>query len=114
MKVQSWGEIKEVDREIANIRCLKWFELYHELQLRLERTDSSRALSVPFGNVKVAESAKTSLQKQFQKSMPNQVRVSIKNTAEGAVLFVCWADEFRHNPGKAYHRGSKRLAAEEA
>lgn len=88
MKAKSWEEIKEVDRALASIRNCAWVDLYVELSLRLECTDTSHALAVPFGNHKLAASAQTSLRKQFAQSEHVGVEILLRKTDDGAVLFV--------------------------
>lgn len=61
---QLWGEIVEVGREyILPIKGLKWFDLYSDLVLRLERTNRDNALLVPFSNSRIATAAAKALEK---------------------------------------------------
>lgn len=55
---QLWGEIVEIEREyIPPEGAMKWWGLYEELRLRLDRTSPDNALIVPFQTTRTATAA---------------------------------------------------------
>lgn len=64
-----WGQIKQIDAdEVPPPRNApgRWYELYQELGLRLERTGPGFALVVPFETKRDATLAQTALRKYFK------------------------------------------------
>lgn len=98
MKAKPWGQIEEVDCGIAKLRSNAWSGLYSELKLRLEVTDPSAALAVPFGDHKLALSAQASLKTMFMLDVSERhgtVRVAVRKQDQGAILYVFWDNDHK-------------------
>lgn len=87
-----WGPIREIDADmIPPARTVgKWFELYADLNMRLEQTSRAFALVIPFPSLKEAQNARTAMRKYFTERMgQGSIELSARKQDDGSgALYV--------------------------